>query len=199
MTRDEVRATAKRVVQWHGRFAGLFGRKEPCGERISRWALATQYGFEREIKWKPPMYTEMKVDPWVECRQRQQPSGLDGCPTERGWRRHGHTSRLFVPTIQHTILPIAIQGDPRFGEEQLRVQLARRPAFLNRWFLGRICGLILRANSVSPGICDSCGSRGTADFWRSQTQVRVPLLCSVLSDTLRRPCWVKSYGRFHRR
>ena len=36
--------------------------KLPVGERISRWALATQYGFEREIKWKPPMYTEMKVE-----------------------------------------------------------------------------------------------------------------------------------------
>ena len=29
MTREEVRAAAKRVVRWHERFAGLFGRKEP--------------------------------------------------------------------------------------------------------------------------------------------------------------------------
>lgn len=29
MTRDEVRAAAKRVTQWHERFAGRFGRKEP--------------------------------------------------------------------------------------------------------------------------------------------------------------------------
>jgi sialate O-acetylesterase len=36
--------------------------KIPVGERISRWALATQYGFERDIKWKPPMCTEMKVE-----------------------------------------------------------------------------------------------------------------------------------------
>lgn len=36
--------------------------KIPVGERISRWALATQYGFERDIKWKPPRYTEMKVE-----------------------------------------------------------------------------------------------------------------------------------------
>jgi sialate O-acetylesterase len=33
--------------------------KIPVGERISRWALATQYGLK--IKWKPPTYTEMKV------------------------------------------------------------------------------------------------------------------------------------------
>ena len=36
--------------------------KVPVGERISRWALATQYGFEKDIKWKPPMYTEMKIE-----------------------------------------------------------------------------------------------------------------------------------------
>ena len=28
MTRDEVRAAGRRVVQWHQRFAGLFGRRE---------------------------------------------------------------------------------------------------------------------------------------------------------------------------
>ena len=34
--------------------------KIPVGERISRWALATQYG--KSIKWKPPVCTEMKVE-----------------------------------------------------------------------------------------------------------------------------------------
>lgn len=29
--------------------------KIPAGERIARWALATQYGFERDVQWKPPM------------------------------------------------------------------------------------------------------------------------------------------------
>lgn len=36
--------------------------KLSVGERISRWALATQYGLEKEIKWKPPVYTDMKVE-----------------------------------------------------------------------------------------------------------------------------------------
>ena len=36
--------------------------KVPVGERISRWALATQYGLEKDIKWKPPMYKEMKIE-----------------------------------------------------------------------------------------------------------------------------------------
>jgi sialate O-acetylesterase len=36
--------------------------KIPAGERIARWALATQYGFEPSIRWKPPMVKEMKVE-----------------------------------------------------------------------------------------------------------------------------------------
>lgn len=34
MTRDEVRAAARRVSQWHGRFSALFGRKEPQGHSL---------------------------------------------------------------------------------------------------------------------------------------------------------------------
>lgn len=33
--------------------------KIPAGERIARWALATQYGFDKQIRWKPPMLKEM--------------------------------------------------------------------------------------------------------------------------------------------
>lgn len=35
--------------------------KIPAGERIARWALATQYGFGNTIRWKPPMVTGMEV------------------------------------------------------------------------------------------------------------------------------------------
>ena len=31
MTRDEVRAAARRVTRWHRRFADLFGRREAQG------------------------------------------------------------------------------------------------------------------------------------------------------------------------
>lgn len=34
MTRDEVRAAARRVTRWHERFAGLFGRKESQGHSL---------------------------------------------------------------------------------------------------------------------------------------------------------------------
>jgi sialate O-acetylesterase len=36
--------------------------KVPVGERIARWALATQYGLARQIKWQPPSYKEMVAE-----------------------------------------------------------------------------------------------------------------------------------------
>ena len=36
--------------------------KIPAGERMARWALATQYGFDREIRWKPPMIKTMALE-----------------------------------------------------------------------------------------------------------------------------------------
>ena len=37
-------------------------QKIPVGERIAGWALATQYGLDREIRWLPPMLTEMSAE-----------------------------------------------------------------------------------------------------------------------------------------
>lgn len=34
--------------------------KLPAGERIARWALATQYGFQQQVQWKPPMLVAME-------------------------------------------------------------------------------------------------------------------------------------------
>ena len=36
--------------------------KIPVGERIARWALATQYDMSGGIKWEPPTYEEMRVE-----------------------------------------------------------------------------------------------------------------------------------------
>ena len=34
--------------------------KIPAGERLARWALATQYGFDNKVRWKPPMLVGQK-------------------------------------------------------------------------------------------------------------------------------------------
>lgn len=35
--------------------------KYPAGERIARWALATEYGMDKEFRWKPAFVEEVKV------------------------------------------------------------------------------------------------------------------------------------------
>lgn len=36
--------------------------KIPAGERIARWALATQYGLSNQVRWLPPMLKDVKVE-----------------------------------------------------------------------------------------------------------------------------------------
>lgn len=58
--------------------------KVPAGERIARWALATQYGFSKDLKWKPPMLKEMKVEDGQIVLQMDQTVNAvdDGGPIE---------------------------------------------------------------------------------------------------------------------
>lgn len=54
--------------------------KLPAGERIARWALATEYGFEGQVEWKPPMLVEMKpLDGVIELTfDREVADPMDG-------------------------------------------------------------------------------------------------------------------------
>jgi sialate O-acetylesterase len=58
--------------------------KVPAGERIARWALATQYGFSKQLQWKPPMLKEMKVEEGQIVLQMDEPLSNvdDGGPIE---------------------------------------------------------------------------------------------------------------------
>ena len=67
-------------------------KKLPVGERIAGWALATQYGFEKEIRWLPPQLESMEV--------------LDGKITLR------LDSRVFAPE-KGPIEGFAIAGEDR--------------------------------------------------------------------------------------
>ena len=58
--------------------------KIPAGERIARWALATQYGFSKQLQWKPPMLKEIKVEEGQLVLQMDEPVSNvdDGGPIE---------------------------------------------------------------------------------------------------------------------
>ncbi|QOV91221.1 sialate O-acetylesterase [Humisphaera borealis] len=49
--------------------------KIPVGERVARWALATQYGMAKQIRWMPPMLKEVRIEEGRITLQLDSPAG----------------------------------------------------------------------------------------------------------------------------
>ncbi len=78
--------------------------KIPAGERIARWALATQYGFERSIRWKPPMVVGMKVeDGQIQLELDEPASGIDDGGPILGFAVAGEDRRFHPATAEHLV------------------------------------------------------------------------------------------------
>jgi sialate O-acetylesterase len=88
--------------------------KIPAGERMARWALATQYGFDRQIRWKPPMVVEMKVEDGRILLQMDEPVGAvdDGSPIQ-GFAVAGEDRRFQPADAEHLITGTDDRGQPR--------------------------------------------------------------------------------------
>ena len=88
--------------------------KIPAGERIARWALATQYGFEKEIRWKPPMVQEMKVeDGRIVLRFDESAASVDDGGPIKGFAVAGN-DRIFHPAeATHLVVGKDSRGRPR--------------------------------------------------------------------------------------
>jgi sialate O-acetylesterase len=77
------------------------GLKVPVGERIARWALATQYG--EKIDWKPPMVTEMKAEGGTIRLTMDMPvTGLRDWPME-GFAIAGKDRRFQPAKAEHLV------------------------------------------------------------------------------------------------
>jgi len=96
MTRDEVRAAAKRVVQWHGRFVGLFGRKEPQGH-----SLVYLKGLMSEQKRKSvePIALHFARAPDGAAAARKEVVALQGFLTQSPWEANDVFQEI------HAVLP----------------------------------------------------------------------------------------------
>ncbi len=93
--------------------------KVPAGERIARWALATQYGFRRDIRWKPPIVREMRIEEGrLVLRMDTAVSGVDdGGPIE-GFAIAGADKRFHPADAVHLVT-----GKDSRGREQRDARL----------------------------------------------------------------------------
>ncbi len=91
--------------------------KAPVGERIARWALATQYGVK--IDWQPPMLADMKAgDGCITLTFDIQVTGLDSNPIE-GFAIAGKDRRFHPATAEHLVTGKNPQGQPTRDEKTL--------------------------------------------------------------------------------
>lgn len=93
--------------------------KIPAGERIARWALATQYGFARELRWKPPALLAM------EAREGSLLLKIDTAVNDpedgaiEGFAIAGEDRRFQPANVTHVQVGKNNRGQPRFDRKQL--------------------------------------------------------------------------------
>ena len=88
--------------------------KIPAGERIARWALATQYGFDRQIRWKPPMVEEMTVgDGRIELRLDEPASAVDDGSPIVGFAVAGEDRQFHPANAEHLVTGKDDRGRPK--------------------------------------------------------------------------------------
>ncbi|MCA8950370.1 MAG: hypothetical protein KDE27_12765 [Planctomycetes bacterium] len=93
--------------------------KLPAGERIARWALATQYGFDRELRWQPPQLLEATARDgalWLRF-DSEVADPMDGAIV--GFAIAGEDRRFQPATAVHAEVGKDDQGRPRHDRRQL--------------------------------------------------------------------------------
>ena len=148
--------------------------KIPAGERIARWALATQYGFNQQIKWKPPALLNM------ELREGRLVLTLD---VEVGDPEDGAIEGFAIAGEDRKFHP----ADVAYGEKgkgaRGRIQYNRRQLILSSPMVGEpihfryAWGRNPLANLQATGNKDLPFATQRSDNWKMET---LPL--GVLSD-----------------
>jgi sialate O-acetylesterase len=78
--------------------------KIPAGERIARWALATQYGFDKDVRWKPPIVEGLEVEgDRIVLRLDEPVSAVDDGGPILGFAVAGEGRRFHPATATHLV------------------------------------------------------------------------------------------------
>jgi sialate O-acetylesterase len=143
--------------------------KIPAGERIARWALATQYGFEQQIEWKPPMLIGMEQ---VEGALLLKLDEEVGDPEEgriEGFAIAGEDRRFHPAEVNYRETGTDSDGRPQIDRRQL---LLNSPMVSNPIHFRYAWGRNPLANLQAIGNKDLPFATQKSDNWRME---EVPL------------------------
>ncbi|MFT5301808.1 MAG: sialate O-acetylesterase [Mariniblastus sp.] len=94
--------------------------KIPAGERIARWALATQYGLGQAIRWKPPMVEAMRVvDGRIELQLDEPASAIDNGGPILGFAVAGEDRKFQPAKAEHLVTGNDDRNRPKLNKKVL--------------------------------------------------------------------------------
>ncbi|MFT5104500.1 MAG: sialate O-acetylesterase [Pseudoalteromonas tetraodonis] len=93
--------------------------KAPAGERIARWALATQYGFEKQIQWKPPILLGMERVDGTLVLELDSDVGDPQDGAIEGFAIAGEDRRFQPVTASYSITGKDDRGRPKLNRKKL--------------------------------------------------------------------------------
>ncbi|MEZ6016746.1 MAG: sialate O-acetylesterase [Planctomycetota bacterium] len=127
--------------------------KVPAGERIARWALATQYGFARELQWTPPRLLGIEVaDGALVLRLDADVSDPEDGAIE-GFLIAGEDRRFQLADVAYAQVGVDDRGQPRYDRKQLVLTSPLVPApvhFRYAWARNPLANLQVTGNKDLP-------------------------------------------------
>ncbi len=155
MTRDEVRAAARRVVQWHGRFSGLFGRKE-----AQRHSLVYLQGLmsDQSRKSVEPIALRFARNAQGDPATQNEVVAMQGFITASPWEA-GDVFREIQAVFAEELVPTSTQwsiGTVGVIDESAFVKAGRESVGVARQWCGRLgktenCQVGVFLTGVTPG------------------------------------------------
>ena len=127
--------------------------KLPAGERLARWALATQYGISG-LKWKPPMVENMEVsDGQIVLTLDEAADAVDDGGPVVGFAIAGEDRQFHPATAAHFVTGQDDRGRPRKDTRRLVLQSPMVPQpvhFRYAWARSPLGNLQVSRNTDVP-------------------------------------------------
>lgn len=94
--------------------------KIPAGERIARWALATEYGMGKQIRWKPPIVTNVIAsDGQITLKLDEQAEAIDDGSSIVGFAIAGDDRKFHPAAATHLETGQDDRGRPKLDKTAL--------------------------------------------------------------------------------